>query len=279
MQAQVANRRVQPRPVTESHALDPNIAIAACDFLCPWPVLDRRFPIHYLEDIVSRIKALLHHEMNSAELFDRIVQHENTGQERQELRGTQVSIPDVEKRQTDAYRRNGFDHGAYDLYRFLNADAASELFKTQSFEMLRLVLLPGERFDHTDPGKAFLQDRHHRPDFLFLEFPLSPHPLAVINDRHHADRKKEQTHDGEFPIQVNQNCEGADNGQRLFDQVTTNTGQGRLRHACIVRDPRDQIPGPFAVEELQRLTQYVRVELAANVCQNAQGHPRHVVTI
>src|SRR5260370_31476699 len=98
MQAQVANGRKQPRPVSESHAFDPDIAIAAGDFLCPWPVLDRRLAIHYLEDVVSRVKALLHHQMNSAELFDRIVQHENTGQARHELRRTQVSIPDLNKR-------------------------------------------------------------------------------------------------------------------------------------------------------------------------------------
>ena len=81
VQGQVPNGCRQARPVAKRHVLDPDVTLASSDFRCSGRILDGGLPVQYLENVIGGIEALLHHQMNSAELFDRIVEHENSSQQ------------------------------------------------------------------------------------------------------------------------------------------------------------------------------------------------------
>src|SRR5215472_4872215 len=137
-----------------------------------------------------------------------------------------MGVPDIKKRKTNANRSHSFHHWADNFDRFSNPHRTPELLLAKRIEMLRFVLFTRERLYHADTRKAFLQDRHHRSHLLFLELSLAPYLFAVIDNRDHTHREKEEADDREFPVEVNQYSESADYGERLLNQVAANTRQG-----------------------------------------------------
>src|SRR4029077_7418282 len=232
-------------------------------------VLYRRFAIEYFKDVLSRIETLLHDEVNAAQLLDRIIQHENARQQGKEFSGAQVGIPDVKEREANPDGSHCFDHRTDNFDRLANAYTAAELLLAEGGEMLGFALLPCKCLYHTDTRKAFLENRHHRSHFLFFELPLAPNPFSVVDDRNHTDRKKEKADESEFPVEMDQDRESADNRKWLLDQVAADTGQSGLRHSSVICDSGDQVSGTFAVKELKRLLEDVGIKLAADIGQYA----------
>jgi hypothetical protein len=118
MQAEVLHGRRQPRSVPKRHIFDANVAFASGNFDRAGRILDCGLPLQYLKNVIRGIEALLHDKMNSAQLFNRVVEHENARQQGQKLRGTQMRVPHVKERQANSNRRNRFHHRTDDLDRF-----------------------------------------------------------------------------------------------------------------------------------------------------------------
>src|ERR1700751_256181 len=190
-----------------------------------------------------------------------------------------MGVPDIKKRQTNPNSSHGFHHWADNFDRFSNSHPTPELLLAKRIKMLRFILFTRKRLYHTDSRKALLQDGHHRSHFLFFELPLAPYLFAVVNNRDHTHREQEEADKGEFPVEVNQYSKSTDYRERLLNQVTANTRQGCLSHSGVVRNPRNQVSGTFAIKELKRLFQDMGIKLATNIGQQAQSDPCHVVAV
>ncbi len=71
------------------------------------------------EDLRSRAKRALDHDVKLTERFDRLVEDKNSGNEAEESAGCQIRSVDIEKRETNTEGGNDFYDGA-DRFRSLD---------------------------------------------------------------------------------------------------------------------------------------------------------------
>src|SRR5258707_15740335 len=70
-----------------------------------------------------------------------------------------------------------------------------------------------------------------------------------------------------------------DDDYRLLDNIAADVRECDLRLTRVVHHARHQISGPFAIKEIERLGQDMRIKLRPKVSQYPHAYPSHQVRI
>ncbi len=216
---------------------------------------------------------------DAAQRLGRRVEHDQAAIEGDEAGGGQSQRVDINQRGGDAEGGHHFGQGAHAFQSPVPTHHAAEHLLVGGIEAADFVLLAAVGLDDADATEGFLHDDTHGPGFLFL---LGSGFADFFADQHHghdAEREEQHGHQGEFPIQIEQHGQCADDRQRLLHGIADDAGESLLGDARLVHDGLQQIAAFLFIEELLGLAENFRKEIAPDIIQQLQADPDQTIRI
>ena len=207
------------RTIVETHVIKIKPPLGPAHHNSLWAIHNAGLPVHKLEHIHCRDHALLHLHRNTAEIFDRLVEHEYTPAKCCKFDETDVGVVNIDHRQDDTECGHAFNQWVNDIRTAADPKAVSELRVARLRKLLGLVVLTGETFDHPDPCKSLLKNHRHLSGFSFLCLSRLAYFAPKINHRKNAQRKQNQGSEAEFPINRDKHTDLRQNSDRILNDI------------------------------------------------------------
>ena len=129
-------------------------------------IVDGGLRVEQLESAGRRTEAVLQHDMDAAEVLDRVVEQEHAHEQRDEAADGEMRVVDVHERQGDAAGGDALHHRLDDGGALLDLHAGAELLVARLVKEPELEGLPRERLDDADAGEGLLEDHRHHPGLV-----------------------------------------------------------------------------------------------------------------